>query len=154
MRFRGGLIAGALILLLALAGCGSSSSSSSATSSVPATGITKAEFVKRANAICVKGNAESKLAAAKLGANPSEGQIVTFVRSTEVPAVQAQVAAIRTLGAPPGDGAKIAEMLRLAEHAVKEVRIQPTVVSSGVDVFAGFAHIAHPYGLTSCAPKS
>lgn len=154
MRFRGGPIAGALVLLLALAGCGSSnSSSSSTTSAVPTTGITKADFVKRANAICVKGNAESKAAAAKLGAN-SEGQIVTFVRSTEVPAVQAQIDAIRALGAPPGDAAKIAEMLKLAEHAVKEVKIQPTVISSGVDVFAGFAHIAHPYGLTSCAPKS
>jgi hypothetical protein len=155
MRFRGGLIAGALTVALALGACGSSSSSSSsATSAVPATGITKADFVKRANAICVKGNAESKAAAAKLGANPSEGQIVTFVRSTEVPAVQAQIEAIRALGAPPGDAAKIAEMLMLAEHAVKEVKIQPTVISSGVDVFAGFAHIAHPYGLTSCAPKS
>jgi uncharacterized protein YceK len=154
MRFRGGLIAGALILMLVLGGCGSSSSSTSATSAVPTTGITKAEFVKRANAICVKGNAESKAAAAKLGANPSEGQVVTFVRSVEVPAVQAQIDAIRALGAPAGDAAKLAEMLKLAEHAVKEVRIQPTVISSGVDVFAGFAHIAHPYGLTSCAPKS
>jgi len=141
--------------LLALGGCGSSSnSSSSATGAGRATGITKADFVKRANAICVKGNAESKAAAARLGANPSEGQIVTFVRSVEVPAVQAQIDAIRALGAPAGDAVKIAEMLKLAEHAVKEVRIQPTVISSGVDVFAGFAHIAHPYGLTSCAPKS
>jgi hypothetical protein len=154
MRFRGRLIAGALTLLLGLAGCGSSGKSSSATTAIPATGISKADFVKRANAICVKGNAESKAAAAKLGANPSEGQIVTFVRSTEVPAVQAQIEAIRALGAPPGDAAKIAEMLKLAEHAVKEVKIQPTVISSGVDVFSGFASIAHPYGLTSCAPKS
>ena len=145
MRFRGGPIAGALILLLALGGCGSSgSSSTSAASAVPATGITKVDFVKRANAICVKGNAESKAAAAKLGANPSEGQIVTFVRSTEVPAVQAQIEAIRALGAPPGDAAKIAEMLKLAEHAVKEVKVQPTVISSGVDVFAGFAQHRSP----------
>jgi hypothetical protein len=154
MRLRGGLIAGALTLALAIAGCGSSSSSSSATGAIPATGITKADFVARANAICVKGNAESKAAAAKLGANPSEGQIVTFVRSTEVPAVRAQIDAIRALGSPPGDSATIAKMLKLAENAVREVRIQPTVISSGVDVFAGFARIAHPYGLTSCAPKS
>jgi len=154
MRFRGVPAAGALIFLLASAGCGSSSSSSTATSAVPATGITKADFVERANAICVKGNAESKAVAAKLGPNPSEGQIVTFVRSTEVPAVQGQIDAIRALGAPPGDGATIAKMLKLAENAVREVRVQPTVISSGVDVFAGFARIAHPYGLTSCAPKS
>jgi hypothetical protein len=136
-----------------VAGCGGGSASSSATKPIPATGISKADFVKRANAICVKGNAESKAAAAKLGSNPSEGEIVTFVRSTEVPAVQAQIDAIRALGAPPGDGVKIAEMLKLAEHAVKEVKIQPTVISSGVDVFAGFARIAHPYGLISCATK-
>jgi hypothetical protein len=154
MRSRCGLIAGTLTLALGVAGCGSSSSSSSATSAVPATGISKAVFVARANAICVKGNTESKAAAAKLGASPSEGQIVTFVRSTEVPAVQRQISAIRALGAPPGDSATIAKMFKLAENAVREVRIQPTVISSGVDVFAGFARIAHPYGLTSCAPKS
>jgi hypothetical protein len=154
MRSRAVLIAGALTLLLGVAGCGSSGTSTSATSAIPTTGITKVDFVKRANAICVKGNAESKAAAAKLGASPSEGQIVAFVRSTEVPAVQRQIDAMRALGAPPGDSAKIAKMLTLAEHAVKEVRIQPTVISSGVDVFAGFARIAHPYGLTSCAPKS
>jgi hypothetical protein len=154
MRSPGALLAGTLTIALAVAGCGSSATKSSTTPPVPATGITKAEFVERANAICVKGNAESKAAAAKLGGNPSEGQIVTFVRSTEVPAVQAQIDAIRALGAPPGDAAKIAEMLKLAEHAVKEVKIQPTVISSGVDVFSGFAAIAHPYGLTSCAPKS
>ena len=154
MRFRGGLIAGALTLSLGTAGCGSSGTSSSATTALPATGISKADFVKRANAICVKGNAASKAAAAKLAPNPSEGQIVTFVRSTEVPAVQRQINAIRALGAPPGDSATIAKMLKLAESAVKEVKIQPTVISSGVDVFAAFARIAHPYGLTSCAPKS
>jgi hypothetical protein len=154
MRSRRALVAGTLTIALGVAGCGSGGTKSNATQAIPVTGITKADFVKRANAICVKGNAESKAAAAKLGANPSEGQIVTFVRSTEVPAVQAQINAIRALGAPPGDAAKIAEMLKLAEHAVKEVKIQPTVISSGVDVFSGFAGIAHPYGLTSCAPKS
>jgi hypothetical protein len=154
MRFRSALLTGTLTITLGAAGCGSSGTKSNTTPAIPATGITKVDFLKRANAICVKGNAESKAAAAKLGANPSEGQIVTFVRSTEVPAVQAQITAIRALGAPPGDGAKIAEMLKLAEHAVKEVKIQPTVISSGVDVFSGFASVAHPYGLTSCAPKS
>jgi hypothetical protein len=154
MRSRGGLIAGALTVLLGVAGCGSSGKSANATTAIAATGISKADFVKRANAICVKGNAASKAAAAKLGSKPSEGEIVTFVRSTEVPAVQAQIDAIRALGAPPGDGARIAKMLELAEGAVKEVKVQPTVISSGVDVFASFARIAHPYGLTSCAPTS
>jgi len=154
MRSRGMSLAGALIITLVAAGCGSSSKTSSTTKPIAATAISKAEFVKRANAICVKGNAASKAAAAKLGAKPSESEIVTFVRSTEVPAVQAQIDAIRALGAPPGDRATIAQMLKLAEGAVKEVRIQPTVISSGVDVFSAFARVAHPYGLTSCAPGS
>jgi hypothetical protein len=116
--------------------------------------IAKAQFLRQANAICVKGNKISKAAAAKLGADPSETQIVTFVRRTEAPAIQAQIAAIRALGSPPGDSARINKMLDLAEAAVKEVKIQPTIISTGANVFAGFARLAHPYGLTACAPSS
>ncbi|HEY2571194.1 MAG TPA: hypothetical protein VGI27_06965, partial [Solirubrobacteraceae bacterium] len=133
-------------------GAGSSSSSSSAATSTPT--ISKSAFLAKANAICVKGNAASKLARVKLGASPSEEQIVSFVRGTEVPAVQSQVDQIRALGAPAGDQATIKKMLDLAQQAVGRVKVVPTILTTGEDVFAPFAALAHPYGLTSCAPNS
>ena len=146
--------AGALALVLAAAGCGGSSSSSSTTTAAAGPVITKAEFVKKANAICAKGNAVNKAAGAKLGAQPSEAQVTAFVRSTEVPAVQAQIDAIKALGTPPGDGSTVAGILSLAQSALDKVKGEPRITSTGTDVFAAFAKVAHPYGLTSCAPSS
>ncbi len=119
-----------------------------------ASAISKSVFLAKANAICVRGNAASKAARAKLGPSPTEEQIVAFVRGTEVPGVQAQIDAIRALGAPAGDRATVKKMLDLAQAAVGRVKVVPTILTTGEDVFAPFAAIAHPYGLTACAPNS
>jgi hypothetical protein len=150
------LVALSLVALaLAVAGCGGSGAGSSTqTSAAMQASISKAAFLAKANAICVRGNAASKAARALLGASPSEEQIVAFVRRTEVPAVQAQIDQIRALGAPAGDGATIKKMLDVAQQAVSRVKVVPTILTTGEDVFAPFAAIAHPYGLTSCAPNS
>lgn len=147
------VLAGALsIASLALAGCGSGGRAATATIDRTAPAITKGEFVRKANAICAKGNAKNKAAGAKLGAEPAEAQVVAFVKRIEVPAVQAQINALKALGAPPGDEATVAKMLTFAQAGVNAVKVQPTIVTSGANVFARFARVAHPYGLTSCAP--
>ncbi len=153
-RRAGRPVAAAVVLatLCATAGCGSSASTNAVVPQAPA--ISKSVFLAKANAICVKGNAASRAARAKLGASPSEEQIVAFVRGTEVPGVQAQINAIRALGAPAGDQAKVKKMLALAQTAVGRVRVVPTILTTGEDVFAPFAALAHPYGLTACAPNS
>jgi hypothetical protein len=143
-----------LVAALGVAGCGSSSGSSASSAAGSAPTISKRAFLAKANAICVKGNAESKAARAKLGASPTEEQIVAFVRGTEVPAVQRQIDELRALGAPAGAQATVKKMLGLAQQAVSRVKIVPTILTTGEDVFASFAAIAHPYGLTSCAPHS
>jgi hypothetical protein len=146
-------VAAAIVLAaLGVGGCGASNSASTRTSTP--TAISKSVFLAKANAICVKGNAASKAARAKLGPNPTEEQIVSFVRGTEVPAVQRQIDEIRALGAPAGDRATITKMLNLAQQAVGRVRVVPTILTTGEDVFAPFAAIAHPYGLTACSPNS
>jgi hypothetical protein len=142
------------IAALGIAGCASSSTSSGNATVAPGSAISKSEFVSKANAICVKGNAATKAAGAKLGAAPSEKAVVDYVRRVEVPAVQAQIDAIRALGAPAGDQATINKMLDLAQTAVDRVKAVPAILTTGQDVFARFAKVAHPYGLTSCAPSS
>src|SRR5204863_6178801 len=61
---RGMTLAAPLILVLVAAGCGSSSKS---TSTTPA--ISKAEFLKKGNAICKKGNDQINKAAQKVFPN-------------------------------------------------------------------------------------
>ena len=67
---------------------------------------------------------------------------MSFVRGTEVPAVQAQIDQIRALGAPAGDQATVKKMLDLAQQAVGRVRVVPTILTTGEDVFAPFAACA------------
>jgi hypothetical protein len=145
--------AAVLALALGVAGCGSGKASTQ-TQAVAVSAISKAQFVKRANAICARGNAANKAAGAKLGGHPSEAQITAFVKGTEVPAVQAQIDAIRALGAPSGEAASVTNILELAQKAVDKVKSEPRIITTPTDVFAAFANVAHPYGLTSCAPTS
>src|SRR5204862_8152668 len=84
---RGMTLAAPLILVLVAAGCGSSSKS---TSTTPA--ISKAEFLKKGNAICKKGNDQINKAAQKVFPNrknkPSKAQLNTFATGTIIHSVQ------------------------------------------------------------------
>lgn len=152
-RLSGLLIAGVLIAGLGAAGCGSSSSSGSgASTSATTPAITKAEFVAKANVICGRADPVLSAAGAKLATQPSKEQVATLVKGTYVPSIQEQITAIRALGAPAGDEAAVASMLKLAQADLSKLEGDPGLVAT--DVFAGFAKVAHPYGLTACAPTS
>jgi hypothetical protein len=145
------VIAGLLVAGLWVAGCGSSSTSSSqSTASIPA--ITKAELLAKANAICNGGNVALAAAGAKLASHPSQAQVVLIVRSTYVPAIEAQITAIKALGVPAGEAATVTHMLTLAEEDLNKVKSNPALAAT--DVFRPFAKVAHAYGLTACAPTS
>jgi len=145
-RFSWVAIAGLLI-----AGCGSSGSGSTkSTATVPA--ITKAELVAKANAICTSGNGPLIAAAGKLAGNHNRAEVAGIVRSAYVPAIEAQIRAIRALGVPAGEQAIVTRMLKLAQVDLKKLKSNPALVNT--DVFGGFAKVAHPYGLTACAPTS
>jgi hypothetical protein len=144
------VIAGSLIVALGAAGCGSSSTKSTKTATVPA--ITKAQLVAKANAICTTGNGPLLAAAAKLAGHPSPAQVLAIVQNTYVPSIEAQIRAINALGVPAGEQAEITKMLELAQADLNKLEHNPALVAT--DVFGGFARVAHPYGLTACAPTS
>ena len=151
---KGAAIAAALIVGLAAAGCGSSSSSSKSTSSTATPAITKAAFLAKANAICTQGNKVTNAAAATLGKSPSQAQVIALVKSTDVPSIQTQIDGIRALGAPSGDQATVTNILSLAQADLNKVKSNPTLLAGTTSPFANFAKIAHPYGLTACAPNA
>ncbi len=149
-RAAGVLIAGTLVVTgFALAGCGSSSST---TASTTAPAITKAEFVAKANAICGKADPVLSAAGAKLETRPPEAQVAALVKGIYVPSIQAQITSIKALGVPAGDEAAVANMLALAQADLNKIENDPSLIAT--DAFADFAKVAHPYGLTACAPTS
>jgi hypothetical protein len=150
VRLRRIAIAGLLIAALGASGCGGSGTKSTATATVPA--ITKTELVAKANAICTTGNGPLLAAGAKLASHPSRVQVVAIVQNTYVPSIEAQITQIRALGVPQGEQGVITKMLKLAEADLNKLRRNPALVAT--DVFGGFARVAHPYGLTACAPTS
>ncbi len=117
------LIAGMLIAGLGAAGCGGASHST--TTSTAAAAISKEEFVAKANAICANSDPELSEGAAKLASLHSEAQIAAVVRGTYVPAIEAQIARIRTLGTPAGDQATVKSMLEMALADLGSSRATP-----------------------------
>jgi hypothetical protein len=148
----GVVVATALLVGLSATGCGSSSSSTSPTTST--TAITKTQFLVKANAICTLGNKTLNKVGAKLGNSPSQAQVTAAVKAAYVPSIQAQINGIRNLGAPSGDEATVTNMLNIAQADLNKIKADPTLLVGKKDQFANFAKVAHPYGLTRCAPSS
>ena len=140
-----------LALLPVAAGCGSSKKRS--TSAAPA--LTKAEFLKRGNAICKQGNQQINRVARKLfptrNARPSQAQLKKFATATLIPSVQSQINGVKALGAPKGDEAKVSAIITSAQAALDQGKKDPLLlVSSKHDPFAKTNKLAKAYGLTVC----
>jgi hypothetical protein len=147
---RGMATAGLLMVALIAAGCGSSSNGDSTTSMASGT---KAAFVAKANAICVKGTTQTEKAGQALGNNPTEQEAAVAVPAKFVPAVQAQIDELKALSAPSGEEVTVTSMLNLAQGDLNKVKSDPRLAFE-TKTFADFAKVAHAYGLKSCAPRS
>jgi hypothetical protein len=132
-------------------GCGSSGSPRSNTTTAPVA-ITKAAFVAKANSICAQADPALAAAQGQLARKPSRSQVASLVRSTYVPSIEAQMAQIGALGTPAGDQATVSRMLTAVKADLQKIKRDPMLVAT--NVFGDFARIAHPYGLTACAPLS
>lgn len=148
-RFPGAVSAGVVMLSLAAAGCGGSSPSPA---SAPPAAITKAAFVSQANAICAKSDHVLLAAAVKLEHHPTGAQVESVVRGTFVPSIQAQITGITALGTPAGDQAVLTSMRNLIQADLNRLKSDPALIST--NLFGDYANVAHPYGLTACAPTS
>ena len=151
-RHWGIVIAGLLTVALGATACGGASSNTKSTKSAANTAITKAEYVAKANAICASADPALSAANAKLASDPVPAVIAAAVKDTYVPSVEAQITEIRALGTPSGDQATVTRMLQLVQADLNKIKTNPRLVTT--DVFGDFARVAHPYGLTACAPLS
>ena len=146
------LLLAVLAIALVAAGCGSSKKSGESGSSK----ITKAEFLRKGNAICAQGNKELDAQGKKLFAGqkskPTKAQIAEFAKKYAIPSVEKQVNGIRALGAPAGDEDKVKAILDAADEGVAKLKQDPAALaaSEGSDPFAKANKLARDYGLTVC----
>lgn len=150
-------IACVLGVALVWAGCGSSSDSNS---EVTASSISKAQFIKEADAACKKGEEEIqedfKAFAAENASvkNPTEEQFSELIDAVLVANIEREVEDIRALGAPKGDEQEVEAILVAREEGIEEAEAQPKrAVQGNMAGFEKADKLAKEYGFGSCAQR-
>lgn len=137
------VIFSSLALALVAAGCGGSGASGSAAT------LTKAEFIRKADAQCDKGNQEQS-AAVRAYESPTanEEELVTKVM---LPHIQANAERLGEMEAPSGDKGKVNAVVKGVERAVGKAREDPASLLKGTsDPFAKASKLAAEYGFKVC----
>jgi hypothetical protein len=156
------LLAAVLAALLVSVGCGSSGSDSSSSSSSDGSSsesapLAKAEFIKRADAICKKTEAERtsgiKAFYKKVGANPEkalvgkQGKEMVFVAI--VPPLEKQAEELRALGVPNEKAAK-AIMVEFDEALAAFKKLSESGKEETKDPFSAVNQHSRKYGFKTC----
>lgn len=142
-----GTVAGAVLLLAALliAGCGGSSDEP----------LTKAEFVKRGNEICLEATEKREKGVNKLteSFNPNGDQEAFREKAvlTLLPIYEETAEQIEDLPAPDGDQEKVDEIVSAMEAAAETVKANPQTATVSNIPFREANQAAEGYGLNACA---
>jgi hypothetical protein len=154
---RGLALMAALIVGVCVAGCGSSSSTTTETTAA----ITKAEFVAKGNAVCVKGEkaqeAEINAYIKKNGLEkqkPTKAQNVEIVETVLAPNIQSQINGVKALGAPSGEERQVNSALELSQQTLEKIEANPELAFGKGNAFAAAGKQLHALGLKECAPNS
>jgi hypothetical protein len=142
---------GALTIAMIVVGC--SGNEEAATAS-----LTKAQFIKQADAACTKGNEnfqtlyeeyvrEAKLDVAK---KKTAAQWTEIVEKVVAPALEQEVAEVRALGAPKGDRSQVNAILGAIEGGLEKVKENPSLATNTEDEFVKSYKLATKYGLKVC----
>lgn len=141
MRASGGIALAIFALLVA--GCGGSSDEA----------LTKSEFLKQGNAICVQQTKAREQAISELleSANPNGGQKVIRKEAAEraVDLYEGATKDIAGLTPPKGDEATVEALIKSMEDAAARIRANPQSAFVGVP-FGKANKAAESYGLKDC----
>jgi hypothetical protein len=154
---KGRNLAGATLVLpatvLALAGCGSGGGSESSSS------LSKAEFLKKGNAICAKGSEEINRAYEEFsrkhvagGKTPSKALLDEAAAEIVLPVRAREVRLLRALGTPGGSEQRVEEMLAAWEEGIKIGEEDPNSLRKAGPEFAFYksSSMGIDYGLEKC----
>jgi hypothetical protein len=114
--------------------------------------ISKAEFVKRADAICTRANAKDAAAARARFDNrrPTRAQVTSFGTSVLIPSIQRQLNGIDALPKPKTDEGELKDLLASARRAIGKVKADPTLLVSTSSPFVDTNRKAQAFGLHVC----
>lgn len=161
-------VAAAILTMLVAAlaaGCGSGGSKKAgatvATSAKPAAGVTltKAQFVFKANDICLGTSQQIDKAASKIRAEtrktgklPPANQVARFLTDTSLPAYDAMLDKLRELTPPKRDDKTIDAYIASLAAAIDTARASPEkyASTSAPDPFADANARAVKYGMKAC----
>jgi len=158
LNTRGLFIAAGIIAMLLLAtGCGSSSDPEV---TVQTGSLSKAEFVKKADAICEAARSEFiakyipflKAHESSLGDKQKEKELLSEMLETLLaPNVEGQVTRISTLGAPKAYAPEVTPFLNELEKRLDEGRDDPFGLTATPFPFKKAENIAAKAGMKGCA---
>jgi hypothetical protein len=152
------LCVGLLALALLVAGCGSSDDSTTG-DDVTASSLTKAEFIKKADAICEEageGIQEESISYAEengidVEKEPSDGEKEELVTEVIVPNIEKQAEDIAALGAPEGEEDQVGSIVEGIESAAAATAKDPgSVIEGDEGAFKSVNEEATEYGLKAC----
>lgn len=138
-----------VLVLLALgvvvAGCGGSAP---ADTSAAEMGITKADFIAQADAICKAGDDKIGEAA---GMNATKKGQDEFVKNTIVPTIQSELDQVRALPVPAGDEDQVKAILDSGQDGLSEVQQDPSLLMDNkTNPLDDSSKLAAQYGLKVC----
>lgn len=144
----------ALLLALSVASCGSGEEGATVDT------IAKAQFIKRALAICGQANDEIGRVYTRYaeppypgGRRPTSERMNEVAEEVVIPARRKEVRRIRALGFPPGEARRVEAILEAIEEGIAEgERDRRTLRADGVPyAFARALKLQGEYGLGECA---
>jgi hypothetical protein len=145
-------LAGALALAV-LAGCGGDDDEGEF-SPVVSEPLTKVEFLREADRICIGAEAQIEAAADDLltgRGRPDPDEVEQVALNVVIPALESEVAAIGALTPPPGDEDRVQAILDATERGIEAVRSDPRDVSGGIPAPLREAQqLAEAYGSREC----
>ena len=120
-------------------------------------GVSKAEYLAKAKAVCQKGNqtltdaSNATFAKVPSGQKLSDPEIESFVRQTVIPTIREQVKELRALPPPKGKKSQVDEIYRALDTGLDELDKSPKKLLDGSNAFAEADSLAAKYGITVCA---
>lgn len=157
MNAKGFLLAVALAALGLAAGCGSSGSD---TITVETGSLSKAAFIKEADAICKASWAEFlakyggffQAHKSELGDEAKEKALLGEVVDTLLmPSVEGEIEQIGELGAPGGYVPKATSFLSSLQERLEEIHAEPAELTATTSPFKGVRKTAQKVGMRGCA---
>lgn len=160
------LFAGVLAIAAVAAGCGGSDDDStnagtggSTNSDSTTAALTKAEFIKKGDAICEKENESIEGEADDFAkennidtSKPTQKQKEEVIVAVIVPSLHAQSEEIAELGAPSGDEEKVEAIIVALEDGTAEVEDDPSLVFEG-EPLKEASRLAKAYGFEVCGEE-